>query len=426
MRLETVTLQNFRGFEKLDIKFEPDFTVLLGQNMAGKSAVLDGVAVGLGGLLWNVIENARGIRGREVRCALRNVEGVPDLQQVYPVVVEVRARAESAGELVWTVRRERRTLGETELRENGAVFGLLPTLIGSLDPRDLPVLAQYGTERAWQGESPLVDTRGVGSRIDGYEGCFDISSTHSALAAWMRKQTLIQLQRGGTYRQPQLAAVEAAVCACIEGARAFWFDVQYDELRVGLENGDIQSFSMLSEGYRNMVALVADIAWRAAVLNPHRGVAAAAETGGVVLIDEVDLHLHPSWQRRIVGDLRRTFPKIQFIVTTHSPQIVASVARRQVRLLHQNSLVADELFVEGRDTNSLLEDVFGVPSRPAKVTAEIDALYRLLEDEDFDAARVALDRLQERLGTDDVAIIRARWMLETELADREHDAAPAP
>src|SRR5262249_49189916 len=162
-------------------------------------------------------------------------------------------------------------------------------------------------------------------------------------------------------------AVEAAVKSCIGDTTRFWFDVQYDELRLERPGGDIQSFAMLSEGYRNMVAMVADIAWRAAVLNPQHGAEAHLLTEGVVLIDALDLHLHPAWQRRAVGDLRRTFPKIQFIVTTHSPQIVASVSRSQIRLLDRNRLVAEEPYVEGRDSNEILEDVFGVTSRPEAV-----------------------------------------------------------
>lgn len=260
-------------------------------------------------------------------------------------------------------------------------------------PVDLPLIAYYGTQRMWRGRESTDEIRGVGSRSDGYAGCFAIASTHVQLQSWMRKQTLVQLQRGNGYAQPQLAAVEAAVKSCVSGITRFWFDVQYDELRLARSNHDIQSFEMLSEGVRNMVALVADIAWRAAVLNPQHGAEAHLRAEGVVLIDELDLHLHPAWQRRVVGDLRRTFPRLQFIVTTHSPQIVASVNRGQVRLLENNQLIAEDPHVEGRDSNAILEDVFGVPSRPLEVEGELNALYSLLEDQDFPAARAQLAAL---------------------------------
>jgi len=241
----------------------------------------------------------------------------------------------------------------------------------------------------------------------------------------MRKQTFVQLQRGSDYVQPQLAAVESAVKACIKGVTRFWFDVQYDELRLERMSGDIQSFAMLSEGYRNMVAMVADIAWRAAVLNPQHGPEAHLRSEGVVLIDELDLHLHPAWQHRVVNDLRRTFPRVQFIVTTHSPQIVASVARTQIRLLDHNRLLADQPHVEGRDSNAILEDVFGVPSRPEDVQTDLDALFRLIENESFAEARKQLAQLVELLGPDDPAIIRGRWMLDSEDPQSDLSAPPA-
>ena len=126
-------------------------------------------------------------------------------------------------------------------------------------------------------------------------------------------------------------------------------------MQIERAGGERLPFSFLSDGYRNMVALVADVAWRAAVLNPHLGKDAAARSEGVVLIDEIDLHLHPRWQRRVLGNLRRTFPGLQFVTTTHSPQVIASARREEVRVLEKNRLVPLQPFVEGRDTNSLLE-----------------------------------------------------------------------
>ena len=292
------------------------------------------------------------------------------------------------------------------------------------DSGELPVIAQFGVRRAWHAETAAKDLRGVGSRSDGYDGCFNIASTHGVLAGWIRKQTMVQLQQG--HVQAQLAVVEAAVRSCISDVTRFWFDLQYDELRLEREGGDIQSFSMLSEGVRNMVAMVADIAWRAAVLNPHFGEEAHLQAPGVVLIDELDLHLHPAWQRRVVDDLRRTFPKLQFIVTTHSPQIVASVSREQVRLLDGNRLIADGAYVEGRNSNEILEDIFDVPARPETTQAEIDQLYRLIEDEQFVAARKQLAVLLERLGPDDKDMVRARWMLDTEEAQQPESPPALP
>jgi predicted ATP-binding protein involved in virulence len=415
MKLEYLKLMNFRGFREVEISFDPSFTVLLGGNMAGKTALLDGAAFALKSLLNYDIRGIE-IEDDDVHRIVADINGSLDLQAQFPVTIESRttARFQDTQPPTLQLGRDAPDTPTSLKRISGNFYPLMIIPIPS--KLELYVVAQYSTQRHWLRTNITEDIRGVGSRYNGYDGCFDIRSTHSILAGWIRKQTLVQLQRGSGYVQPQLAVVESAVKSCIADVTRFWYDVQYDELRLERTGGDIQPFTMLSEGVRNMVAMVSDIAWRCAVLNPHYGPEAHLFTEGVVLIDELDLHLHPAWQRRIVADLRRTFPKIQFIVTTHSPQIVASVSRSQIRLLDHNRLVAEEPYVEGRDSNEILEDVFGVPSRPQEVEDELKALYRLIEDEDFAGARKQLAVLEKRLGPDDAAMIRARWILDTEEA----------
>lgn len=410
MRLERLILQNFRGFESLEISFDPTFTVILGGNMSGKTALLDAVAIALGPPLQYLAAPPH-ISGADIRTVVENVGGVATRKQRLPLRLAVKAKI-AQEDVHWDwLQADGLPAILTDPRPVGA---RLFHLSNTAETIDLPAIAYYGIERTWETAGGPVEIRGVASRRSGYEGAFDVQSSHSTLAGWMRKQTLVQLQRGNGYVQPQLAAVVAAVSTCIDHVSRMWFDIEYDEIRIQLKSGDIQPFSVLSEGFRNATAMVADLAWRTAVLNPQHGVDAPKETEGVVLIDELDLHLHPAWQRRVVGDLQRTFPKIQFIVTTHSPQIVASVKRDQVRILKDNRLVNTPVFVEGRDSNEILEDVFGVPPRPDKVKDELEHLYHLLEDEKFDEARAHLASLEQRLGPDDSAMVRARWILDTE------------
>jgi predicted ATP-binding protein involved in virulence len=419
MKLEYLKLTNFRGFREFEITFDPQFTVLLGGNMAGKTAVLEAAAFVLRHLLGSA--ETREIEDDEVHHIVVSSGGIPQLQPQFPVALEAKLADErfQGGSAVWNLYCNARDRG-TGVEE--APYTLLNYPLNE----DLPVLAYYGAHRNWNKRQAAQDLRGIGNRYDGYVGAFDVRSAHAMMAGWIRKQTYVELQKGNRYVQPQLAAVEAAVGSCIEGLKRFWFDVESDDLRLELNDGDIRPFYMLSEGYRNTVALVADIGWRASVLNPHHGPSAHQLTEGIVLIDELDLHLHPAWQRSIVADLRRTFPKIQFIVTTHSPQIVASVSRSQIRLLERNRLVAEAAYVQGRSSDEILEDVFGVTARPKAVQAEIDALYRLIEDEDFVAARQQMAALEERLGPDDTAMQRARWILDSEELQSNGKPAAAP
>ena len=90
------------------------------------------------------------------------------------------------------------------------------------------------------------------------------------------------------------------------------------------------TYDMMSSGFKAMVNIVSEIAYRCIMLNGWLGIDAVRETPGVVMIDEVDLYLHPHWQRHVLADLHKAFPKIQFIVTTHSPFVVQSVDSQNI------------------------------------------------------------------------------------------------
>jgi len=143
-------------------------------------------------------------------------------------------------------------------------------------------------------------------------------------------------------------------------------------------------FSYLSDGFRNMVAMVADIAVRCASLNPQFKGDAARNTPGVVMIDEIDLHLHPKWQRRVVNDLLNAFPKIQFVATTHSPFVIQSLpVLDSVQLLNLDNPNAED-FVN-KSVEDITEEIQGVevPQRSQRYLEMVRAAetyYRMLKD----------------------------------------------
>lgn len=413
MRISRLTLKNFRNLAALELALEPSCTLLLGDNGVGKTAVLEGLAVALGAFVGEV----RGVQSRNIRededarRVVFEIGGVPDLQIQWPVRVE--ATGEVLGRaLTWT-----RVLagpgGKTTRRDTTDLRAVAESAARSVQrgkPIDLPVLGYYGTQRLWVQRKLTVAKRGVGSRLDGYIDCLAPASNVRLLTEWMYQQTLADVQSGSP--SPQLAAIERSICTCLGDVTRFWFDLRYQEIRLRLADGRIAPFSTLSDGYRNVVSLVADLAWRAATLNPQHGADAGVRATGIVSIDEIDLHLHPSWQRRILPDLRRTFPGLQLVASTHSPQVVASVAREEVRRLAADGVAVGQEFVEGRDTNSLLEDVFGVPERPTWARDRLARLFDLIDLEQLAAARAELETLTPRLGHDDPALTRARWLLD--------------
>lgn len=418
MRIHSLHLQNFRGFEELDVTLHPSMTLLIGENGAGKTALLEALAVALGALFLGLPgATGRSLDRDDVRHVVYEHGGMLDLQPQWPVRVETRGTVN--GETLTWSRSLQHADGRTtraEAADLRKVTEKLARAVKAGKPRPLPVVAYYGTQRLWLHKKVTEAKRGVGSRYDGYVDALDPASNHRLLTEWMYQQTLVELQSGAAV--PQLRAVEKAVCECIEGTQRFFFDVKTQDLQIERSDGERLPFAFLSDGYRNMLAVVADLAWRSAVLNPHHGEDAAAVSEGVVLIDEVDLNLHPRWQRRVLGDLRRAFPRIQFVATTHSPQVIASARRDEVRILERNKIIPIQPFVEGRDTNSLLEDVFGVSERPEGAQAELDDLARLLDDEAYEDAAQRLQHLEAQFGPDDPAMTRARWILDRETRPR--------
>lgn len=436
MWLKSLHVENFRGFEKLDVTFDEHVTLLVGGNGAGKTGVLEAIKVAFGSF-FSAIEQSpdQGIDRNHARRVFRPAgeSGTPGtLEPQWPVVVgasvggtrhpiqgsildDLSWERSRGGEEQYTARR-----GDTGIRDYASA---LQHEVQRGVHLKLPLIAYYGTKRLWRQKKLTKRRRGLGTRFDGYQDCLDIASSHTLLDEWMYHKTYAELQRrtvDAGYRDPQLAAVANAVAACIDGVSDFRYDVNLAELCVQ-RGGRLETFAMLSDGYRNMIAMVADIAERAAVLNSWLEGNAARETPGIVLVDEMELHLHPKWQRAVIPSLRRAFPLMQVIATTHSPQVLASVARDQVRLFDDNRLVNDSVFVEGRSSNELLEDVFGVPARPPATKAALDELFGLIDLGDYPSARSKLRTLEARLGRDDGDIVRARWILESEAG-----VTPAP
>jgi predicted ATP-binding protein involved in virulence len=177
------------------------------------------------------------------------------------------------------------------------------------------------------------------------------------LTRWIAGQSWIAYQQGS----PTLAyaAVRAAILGCIEDGEDLYFDPGRGEVIVKIASQGAQPFNNLSDGQRTMLALVGDLAQRAFTLNPGLEDRALTETPGVVLIDELDLHLHPIWQRRVIEDLRRTFPKMQFFATTHSPFLIQSL-RSGEELTLLNGLPTAQL--GNKTLTEIAQGIMGVPS----------------------------------------------------------------
>lgn len=344
MRIDHLTLKNFRCFEDQEYDFHPSMNVLIGQNGTGKTAILEALATSAGSWLLGIGGfESRHIRPNDVRLKPIIIGEEMTFEQQYPV--SISAQGEIEGKYIGWQRtlaseRSRTTYGDVRQLRELATHADVSVRAGK--SIILPVIAYYGSGRLWKElrdsrvKQSIKDKQTRLSRLEGYRDSIDDRVSPRDLMRWLERQAWIAFQEG---REPQLLrTVLSTMVAMLEGATDVRYDPKREDIVVSFADSSPLPFKYLSDGQRNLLALAGDIAMRMSRLNPQLGLDVLNETPGVVLVDELDLHLHPRWQRRIIDDLRRLFPKVQFIVTTHSPFIIQTLQEDELINLEGQSV----------------------------------------------------------------------------------------
>ena len=270
---------------------------------------------------------------------------------------------------------------------------------------DLPLFAVFRAVRKYGDASTDLSNSPI-SRSDGYRDCHDVSRSRDGLASWFKRQ-LLKRGRSGLASAEATSVLKALILA-VPSLLSVDYDADLADLVVDFGAGEVP-FGSLSDGQRGFFAMIADIAIRCTQLNPQLNGEAIRQTKGLVLVDEIDLHLHPEWQRQIVRSLVETFPNIQFVVTTHSPIVLTEVEPASVVDLDRpEAKFAPELSSFGKDSGWVTREVMDASTRPRWAEDALTAIKAAIRDQDDDEARRLMSSFRIRLG-DQLDPELARW-----------------
>ncbi|UZD66579.1 MULTISPECIES: AAA family ATPase [unclassified Marinobacter] len=403
MRLDKLRLKNFRCFSEIELELNDKLTVLVAENGQGKSALLDAIRIAL----WPYVSSfdlarpaftdpSNNISINDVRLVR-----MPNNDMARQLPTEIAMKGDfGAGKSETWVRYRDSEAKSTKTKEREAT-SKLKNWANSIQSQirnpekpvlDLPVFGYYGTGRLWSPKRLMPDSRLRDNSRDSdfyirtfaYQNCLDPASTYKHFKKWFiwayesLNEQLLRDMKGhsneGELRQAQdrVQVVQRVIDTFLKPITG-WHTLEYSITREHSlilhhdEQGTLD-VEQLSDGIRSMLAMVGDIAYRCIKLNPQLGAEAAQQTTGVVMIDEVDMHLHPRWQQVVLGQLREAFPKVQFIVTTHSPQVLTTVARGFIRVLRADengiSVEVPEFSPLAHESGDALAQIMGTQREP--------------------------------------------------------------
>ena len=457
MKVKRLELKGFRGFDEIVLDFDTSPqrpTVFIGINGVGKSSILDALAILLS---WFI----SGLKNENKKNENKKYRNIPlysenQAQGTRPSINDFENKCDAINQSItvqygdendykWSLSDSKKDDLEKDDLENldkltdNVRNGIRDSILTSI-----PIIVYYTVNRSIPNITLDVQDNYSTTLLDAYEDALAYytsknndqfeygqvvirdrdSQKKSVLAAksitfdsffkWFRNIEDLENENRRDepdYRNKKLAAVRMAIHELIP---------EFDNLRVRRNplrmtvNKNTQELiiDQLSDGEKCLLAMVGDIARRLAIANPSLDDPLQGE--GIVLIDEIELHLHPTWQRKIIPDLTRTFPNCQFIVTTHSPQVLSHVYSENIYILQSTPdgiIACQPESSYGRDSNQILENVMDVSAYPEEIEKELSELFQLIDRNDLQRAKELLKdigaTMEGRGRFDDPQLIKA-------------------
>ncbi len=395
MHVKKITIENFRGIRNIKIEFHKQMNVFIGINGSGKSSVLDMLAILFS---HSRIFSDGELLSIDLRSIPYNANSIDASLECEALETNVKVSVkQSANEFNSKVEYGNPNHLDVRWKE----------IVEKHDVGfDFPLAVYYPTNRG------ILD---IPERIRGYQpvensmdslkgalsNALDFRSFVARLRESEKSLNIIRNSQGFEFYNDWYASQAKAVKQAIENVVSGFTEihVQQKPFDVVIKKGTTNlSLTQLSDGEKCLIALVGDLAQRLAIANPL--VNEPLRGKAVVIIDEIDLHLHPQWQRMILPKLMETFPNCQFIVSTHSPQILGELRSENVFILAdgENGIEARRPAYEiyGQTSGTLLEDMMQTPERDSSIKTKISDAYKALELGSIDDAKRLIGELRDQ------------------------------
>ena len=405
MYIEKIHIENYKAIGKVDIDLKPGVNLIIGDNGAGKTSVLEGIAVALGGLFVNVAGvSTKNIVKDDVRMSIKPIgDSSTTIEYYEPVLAGCTLHVTEKQDFTWNRIKEEVSATHTKIDDKN-VCVWMKKLTNNSDST-LPLISFQSAARAWRARRGDFGTelkKKLDDRRCGYIGCLDSSMDVKSIQQWCLKQELVRSNKGTVREYEMFKNIVASFMKEInelDKIPSIYYSPQFDEL-VYKDDKTEMPISKLSAGYQSLLWMVMDLAYRVCMLNPE--LESRDQITGIVLIDEIDLHLHPKWQWNVIDALQKTFAGVQFIIATHSPIVISASKKANLILLDDAQDISYLPDCYGYEVEDVLRYRQESVSRPKKVRTLVDEIENAIDDIEFDKADAALERLKDVLGEDNL------------------------
>jgi predicted ATP-binding protein involved in virulence len=404
MKVTQLELTNFRAYENLKIEFENDLTVIAGVNGVGKSTALEAIAR----LLSQKLPELTYSKEKPLYFETSDIRFNTNFFQI-------KLDYKMSDNKLFDVLN----FNDKKEKVDFALLKISPDK-NKIKTKYNDLAVYYNVNRAslviprTKGKEPMMSKKAAyeralnGDRID--------LKDFIALYNYQKEE--------GIDRKHINKTIENAIYSLMPEFSKLKILSDPNPIMLLEKNGGLLNVSAMSDGERNVLAMTIDLARRLAIANPESK-NPLREGKAVVLIDEIELHLHPKWQRTILSLLIKTFQNCQFIVTTHSPQVLGEVEAKCIRYLYRDKqtskvMIKKTKISKGYDSAEILEFIMGVPRRNAETSRQLDNIFDLINNENFEESKKLIQELKNYLNGDLPEIVRAESlinMLDTDLID---------